>query len=98
MWTGSPFAISGDIGARAVWSGDATHAVSVAGGHHHAMRASASGFCVYNDLAVAIRQLLAAGADPSIRDNKHDGDAIGWAAYFRKPEIVQILQAHAANR
>ena len=48
--------------ARSVWSGDAAHAVSVAGGHHHAMRASASGFCVYNDLAVAIRWLLAAGA------------------------------------
>ena len=48
--------------------------------------------------AETVRLLLAAGADPSVRDNKHDGDAIGWAAYFRKPEIVQILQAHVANR
>ena len=47
--------------ARSVWSGPA-HAVNVAGGHHHAMRANASGFCVYNDLAVAIKWLLAAGA------------------------------------
>jgi ankyrin repeat protein len=47
--------------------------------------------------AETVRLLLASGADPSIRDNKHDGDAIGWAAYFRKPEIVQILQAHATK-
>ena len=30
-------------------------------GLHHAMRASASGFCVYNDPAIAISWLLAAG-------------------------------------
>jgi acetoin utilization protein AcuC len=30
--------------ARSVWSGDAVHAVSIAGGHHHAMRGAASGF------------------------------------------------------
>jgi hypothetical protein len=45
-----------------------------------------------------VRLLLTAGADPSIRDSKHDGDAIGWAEYGRVPpsprwrEIVQILQ------
>jgi hypothetical protein len=44
-----------------------------------------------------VRLLLTAGADPSIRDSKHDGDAIGWADFFRHPEIVQILRDHAAN-
>lgn len=48
--------------------------------------------------AEIVRLLLAAAADPSIRDSKHDSDAIGWAEYFRKPEIVQILKTHAANR
>jgi ankyrin repeat protein len=47
--------------------------------------------------ADVVRLLLTAGADPSIRDNKHDGDAIGWADFFRHPEIVQILKDHAAN-
>jgi ankyrin repeat protein len=47
--------------------------------------------------AEIVRLFLAAGADPSIRDSKHDGDAIGWAEFFRQPEIVQILQAHAAK-
>jgi ankyrin repeat protein len=44
-----------------------------------------------------VRLLLAAGADPSIRDSKHDSDAIGWANFFRQPEVVQILKDHPAN-
>ena len=48
--------------ARAVWTGAARHAASIAGGLHHAMRARASGFCVYNDPAIAISWLLLAGA------------------------------------
>jgi ankyrin repeat protein len=40
-----------------------------------------------------VRLLLAAGADPAIRDSKHDGDAIGWAEFFRQAEIVQILKS-----
>ncbi len=43
------------------------------------------------------RLLLAAGADPSLHDSKHDSDAIGWADHFERPEIVRILQAHAAK-
>ncbi len=40
-----------------VASGEATRAMGLAGGLHHAHAAAASGFCVYNDLAVAIRWL-----------------------------------------
>ena len=47
--------------ARAVWSGDVDHAFNAAGGLHHAMPDRASGFCVYDDPAVAIAWLLAAG-------------------------------------
>lgn len=39
-----------------------------------------------------VRVLLAAGADPSIHDTKHDSDALGWAEFFGKPEIVEILK------
>ena len=48
--------------------------------------------------ADVVRMLLAAGADPAIRDSKHDNDAIGWAEYGRVPpaanwrEIVQLLE------
>jgi len=43
--------------------------------------------------ADVLRLLLTAGADASIRDSKHDGDALGWAEFFRQPEIIQILKA-----
>ena len=42
--------------------------------------------------AEVVRLLLDAGADPRIRDTKHDGDALGWAEFFQKPEIVQLLK------
>jgi ankyrin repeat protein len=46
--------------------------------------------------AEVVRLLLQAGADPGIRDSKHEGDAIGWAGHFGQPEIVRILEDHAA--
>ena len=44
-----------------------------------------------------VRLLLDAGADPRIRDSKHDGDAFGWAEFFKKPEIVQLLTDKTAG-
>lgn len=41
--------------------------------------------------AEAARVLLDRGADPTIRDSKHGSDAIGWARFFKRPEIVSIL-------
>lgn len=38
-----------------------------------------------------VRLLLAAGADPGIRDSKHDSDALGWAEFFQRTEIVSLL-------
>ena len=45
--------------------------------------------------AEVVRLLLAAGADPGIRDSKHDSDVRGWAEFFKKPEIVEILEGQA---
>ena len=44
-----------------------------------------------------VRRLLAAGADRTIRDSKHDASPIGWAEHFRHPEIVKILEDRAAE-
>jgi acetoin utilization protein AcuC len=85
--------------ARSAWSGESTHAVSVAGGHHHAMRAAASGFCVYNDLAVAIRWLLAAGADrvAYVDLDVHHGDGV-QAAFYDDPRVLTVsLHEHPAT-
>ena len=77
--------------ARSVWSGAAAHAVSIGGGHHHAMRANASGFCVYNDLAVAIRWLLSAGAErvAYVDFDVHHGDGV-QAAFYDDPRVLTI--------
>jgi len=44
-----------------------------------------------------VRILLAAGADPTIRDTKHKATATEWAEFFGYKEIVRILAAHEAN-
>ncbi|MCH9829970.1 MAG: acetoin utilization protein AcuC, partial [Actinomycetia bacterium] len=66
------------MAANAVWNGSATHSVNLAGGLHHAQRAGASGFCVYNDIAVAIYDLLAQGAQriAYIDIDAHHGDGV----------------------
>lgn len=43
------------------------------------------------------RLLLEAGADPSIRDSAHDSDPVGWAEFFQKPDVAQILKEHGAG-
>jgi ankyrin repeat protein len=47
--------------------------------------------------AEVVRLLLNAGADSNIRDSRHDSDALGWAEFFKKPEIVRILQDQEAK-
>ena len=39
-----------------------------------------------------VRVLLDAGADPHIRDSAHDSDALSWAGFFHRREIVRILK------
>ena len=85
--------------ARAIWPGPTTHAVSIAGGLHHAMRRAASGFCVYNDPAIAIRWLLAAGAErvAYVDTDVHHGDGV-QAAFYDDPRVLTIsLHEHPAT-
>lgn len=41
----------------------------------------------------AARLLLEYGADVSARDLENDAIALGWAAFFGRPELVQLLIA-----
>jgi ankyrin repeat protein len=43
-----------------------------------------------------VRLLVEAGADLGIRDSQHKSDPIGWARFFGRKEIVQILEARVA--
>ena len=87
--------------ARAVWA-DGTgvlHGASMSGGLHHAMRRTASGFCVYNDPAVAIKWLLSAGATrvAYVDVDVHHGDGV-QAAFYDDPRVLTIsLHEHPAT-
>jgi acetoin utilization protein AcuC len=77
--------------ARAVWSGAATHAANLAGGLHHAMPGRASGFCVYNDPAIAIAWLLRQGARrvAYVDVDVHHGDGVQHV-FYDDPRVLTI--------
>lgn len=80
--------------AEAVWSGEVEHAVNIAGGLHHAMPDRAAGFCVYNDIAVAIAALLDQGAErvAYVDVDVHHGD--GVEQVFRDDPRVLTISLH----
>jgi acetoin utilization protein AcuC len=84
--------------ARAVWEGTHQHAVNISGGLHHAMRDRASGFCVYDDPAVAIAWLLAHGAQrvAYVDVDVHHGDGV-QAAFYDDPRVLTVSM-HESGR
>ncbi|HEY7859156.1 MAG TPA: acetoin utilization protein AcuC [Candidatus Nanopelagicales bacterium] len=84
--------------AQAVHSGSVLHAVSLAGGLHHAMPDRASGFCVYNDVAVAIRWLLDQGVErvAYVDVDVHHGDGVQQVFYY-DPRVLTI-SLHESGR
>ncbi|MEU7072458.1 acetoin utilization protein AcuC [Streptomyces narbonensis] len=77
--------------AEAVWRGEAAHAVNFAGGLHHAMPGSASGFCIYNDASLAIARLLELGAErvAYVDVDVHHGDGV-QAAFWEDPRVLTV--------
>jgi acetoin utilization protein AcuC len=66
-----------------VMRGETEHAMHMAGGLHHAMKEKASGFCIYNDAAVAIahaKQKYNARV-LYIDTDVHHGDGVQWIFY-----------------
>ena len=76
---------------RQVWTGRALHAANITGGLHHAMPDRASGFCVYNDVAVGIRWLLAQGAErvAYVDVDVHHGDGVE-KIFWDDPRVLTI--------
>ncbi len=69
-------------GAAMLLKGECDVAFSFSGGMHHAMPAQASGFCVFNDAAVAIHWLLRQGLRVAYVDiDVHHGDGVQAAFY-----------------
>ena len=81
-----------------VCSGEASKAVNLAGGLHHALRAKASGFCVYNDIAVGIHRAV---DDHNMRVvyvdlDAHHGDGV-QEAFYDTPDVMTI-SLHESGR
>ena len=77
--------------AQAVWQGNVEHAFNAAGGLHHAMASRASGFCVYDDPAVAIAWLLEQGAQrvAYVDVDVHHGDG-PQAIFYDDPRVLTV--------
>jgi acetoin utilization protein AcuC len=80
------------VAAEAVASGRAQHSFNPAGGLHHARRREASGFCIYNDPAVAIAKILEMHPDwrvAYIDVDVHHGDGVQWI-FYDEPRVLTI--------
>ena len=88
MFTGmheaSSYLVGGTLTAvDAVLEGKANHALHLGGGLHHGFKRKASGFCIYNDGAVAIKYIR---EKYNLRvlyvdTDAHHGDGVQWAFY-----------------
>ena len=71
---------------------------TLAGGTHHAFPSEGSGFCVFNDVAIAVRSLRARGDARRVAVvdlDVHQGD--GTARFFENDPTVLTLSLHGAN-
>jgi acetoin utilization protein AcuC len=83
--------------AQLIASGVTSRVLSLAGGLHHAQFASGSGFCVYNDLSVAIRYLTNLGLRVAYLDiDAHHGDGVQWLHYTENN--VLTISLHETGR
>lgn len=79
------------LAARSVHQGTVEHAINLAGGLHHAMPGSAGGFCIYNDIGVAIAWLLDQGVEriAYVDVDVHHGDGV-QAMFWDDPRVLTI--------
>ncbi len=84
-------------GVERILAGEAQHVFSPAGGLHHAMRTRAAGFCIYNDVALAVAAARDAGHRVLYIDlDVHHGD--GTQALFWDDPQVLTFSVHESGR
>lgn len=81
-----------------VMSGKVKHALHLGGGLHHGFRGKASGFCIYNDSAVAIKYLQEKyhARVLYVDTDAHHGDGVQWA-FYDDPNVC-TLSIHETGR
>ncbi len=82
-----------------VMNGEAEHALCISGGLHHALSGKASGFCVYNDVGVAIARLKE--EHPGLKvayvdTDVHHGDGVQWM-FYDDPDVLTVSM-HESGR
>ncbi|MFX0000089.1 MAG: acetoin utilization protein AcuC [Candidatus Hermodarchaeota archaeon] len=81
------------IAAETVWNEEEFKiAFNPAGGLHHAMKDKASGFCIFNDIGVAIKHLKKLNEDIRIAYldiDCHHGDGVQWL-FYDDPNVLTI--------
>ena len=79
------------LAAAAILDGSAVRAVNFGGGMHHAARDRASGFCIYNDAALAIQRLLDGGVQrvAYVDVDAHHGDGT-QSIFWDDPRVLTI--------
>jgi acetoin utilization protein AcuC len=76
--------------AKLVADGTFPRAFNLAGGLHHAHKDKGSGFCVYNDLSVAIACLRSRGLRVAYLDvDAHHGDGVQFL-HYEDPNVLTI--------
>ena len=98
MHEASATVAGGSIAAmEAILAGEASHAFNPGGGLHHAMAGHASGFCIYNDVALAVATARDAGHRVLYVDiDVHHGD--GTQALFWDDPTVLTVSVHEDGR
>ena len=89
MHEASAMVAGGSIDAmRLILAGDEQHAFQPGGGLHHAQRGRASGFCIYNDVALAVAEARDAGHRVLYVDlDVHHGDGV-QALFWDDPQVL----------
>lgn len=97
MAEGARFQAGGTLlGARILIENRAKKVLQLGGGFHHARRKSAEGFCIYNDLALAIKEFTNAGLHILYLDiDVHHCD--GVQEIFYEDENVMTVSLHESG-
>jgi acetoin utilization protein AcuC len=79
------------LSASRILDGSALRAINFGGGMHHAARERASGFCIYNDAALAVQKLLDGGIRrvAYIDVDAHHGDGTE-SIFWDDPRVLTI--------
>jgi acetoin utilization protein AcuC len=98
MDEGARWLVGGALhGARLLCEQGEKRVLQLGGGLHHARRNCASGFCIYNDLAIAINHLTRQGLWVAYIDiDVHHGDGVQQILYEDKR--VMTISLHESGR